>query len=96
MIRTAETHPLTWRLRDDNQPVWLDSIVVKTDTKVLSALKGMAPDEVVNLVKAGLKRRCGLLNRSEMEPDAKDENMKLRCLYVMRMKWNRAPIKTVY
>ncbi len=22
--RTAEMHPLTWRLRDDQQPVWLD------------------------------------------------------------------------
>jgi NADH-quinone oxidoreductase subunit F len=22
--RTPETHPLTWRLRDDKQPVWLD------------------------------------------------------------------------
>lgn len=24
IIRTPETHPLTWRLRDDKQPVWLD------------------------------------------------------------------------
>ncbi|MDI5536027.1 hypothetical protein MJM28_26465, partial [Salmonella enterica subsp. enterica serovar Montevideo] len=24
VIRTPETHPLTWRLRDDKQPVWLD------------------------------------------------------------------------
>lgn len=24
VIRTAETHPLTRRLRDDKQPVWLD------------------------------------------------------------------------
>ncbi|MHA6432208.1 hypothetical protein ACX3UF_26665, partial [Escherichia coli] len=23
IIRTPETHPLTWRLRDDKQPVWL-------------------------------------------------------------------------
>lgn len=22
--RSAESHPLTWRLRDDRQPVWLD------------------------------------------------------------------------
>ncbi|MGH8412106.1 MAG: hypothetical protein ACRERT_12875, partial [Pseudomonas sp.] len=22
--RSAETHPLTWRLRDDGEPVWLD------------------------------------------------------------------------
>lgn len=24
IIRTAETHPLTWRMRDDKQPVWLE------------------------------------------------------------------------
>ncbi len=24
IARAAETHPLTWRLRDDGQPVWLD------------------------------------------------------------------------
>ncbi|WP_348260340.1 hypothetical protein, partial [Salmonella enterica] len=24
VIRTPGTHPLTWRLRDDKQPVWLD------------------------------------------------------------------------
>ena len=27
VIRTAETHPLTWRLRDDKQPVWLLSLI---------------------------------------------------------------------
>lgn len=30
VIRTAETHPLTWRLRDDKQPVWLDEYQSKT------------------------------------------------------------------
>jgi NADH-quinone oxidoreductase subunit F len=24
IVRTPEMHPLTWRLRDDKQPVWLD------------------------------------------------------------------------
>lgn len=24
MTRSAETHPLTWRLREDAQPVWLE------------------------------------------------------------------------
>ncbi len=33
VIRTAETHPLTWRLRDDKQPVWLTSIAVKMAMK---------------------------------------------------------------
>lgn len=33
IIRTPETHPLTWRLRDDKQPVWLENIAAKTVTK---------------------------------------------------------------
>ncbi len=33
VIRTPETHPLTWRLRDDKQPVWLDEYRSKTATK---------------------------------------------------------------
>lgn len=32
IIRTAETHPLTRRLRDDKQPVWLDEYQSKTAT----------------------------------------------------------------
>ena len=27
--RSAETHPLTWRLRDDAEPVWLDEYQAK-------------------------------------------------------------------
>ncbi len=30
IIRTAETHPLTWRMREDQQPVWLDEYRSKT------------------------------------------------------------------
>ncbi len=33
IIRSAETHPLTWRLRDDRQPVWLDEYRAKTVIK---------------------------------------------------------------
>jgi NADH-quinone oxidoreductase subunit F len=29
ITRTEETHPLTWRLRDDGQPVWLDEYQAK-------------------------------------------------------------------
>lgn len=29
IIRAPETHPLTWRLRDDQQPVWLDEYCSK-------------------------------------------------------------------
>ncbi len=74
VIRTAETHPLTWRLRDDKQPVWLDEYQSKNGyAGARKALGGMAPDDIVNAVKdSGLKvaRRCGLLHRSEVEPDA--------------------------
>ncbi len=29
IVRSAETHPLTWRLRDDKQPVWFDEYCSK-------------------------------------------------------------------
>jgi len=61
IIRTAETHPLTWRLRDDEQPVWLDEYRSKNGYDgAQKALGGMAPDEIVALVKdSGLKGRGG-------------------------------------
>ena len=61
VIRTAETHPLTWRLRDDKQPVWLDEYRSKNGYEgARKALTGMAPDEIVTAVKdAGLKGRGG-------------------------------------
>ncbi|MGU7802564.1 NADH-quinone oxidoreductase subunit F, partial [Escherichia coli] len=52
VIRTAETHPLTWRLRDDKQPVWLDEYQSKNGyAGARKALGGMAPDDIVNAVK---------------------------------------------
>ncbi|CFU85890.1 NADH-quinone oxidoreductase subunit NuoF [Yersinia pseudotuberculosis] len=61
IIRTPEMHPLTWRLRDDKQPVWLDEYRSKNGyAGAEKALKGMAPTDVVNVVKdAGLKGRGG-------------------------------------
>ena len=61
VIRTAETHPLTWRLRDDKQPVWLDEYQSKNGyAGARKALGGMAPDDIVNAVKeSGLKGRGG-------------------------------------
>ena len=45
VIRTAETHPLTWRLRDDKQPVWLDEYQSKNGyAGARKALGGMAPE----------------------------------------------------
>ena len=61
IIRTPETHPLTWRLRDDKQPVWLDEYRSKNGYEgARKALTGLSPDEIVNQVKdAGLKGRGG-------------------------------------
>lgn len=73
IIRTPETHPLTWRLRDDKQPVWLDEYRSKNGYEgARKALTGLSPDEIVNQVKdAGLKGRGGAgFSRPEMEPDA--------------------------
>lgn len=71
IIRTPETHPLTWRLRDDKQPVWLDEYRSKNGYEgARKALTGLSPDEIVNQVKdAGLKGR-GLFDWPEVEPDA--------------------------
>ena len=61
IIRRAQTHPLTWRLRDDHQTVWLDEYLSKNGYQgAKSALKSMSSDQVVSLVKdAGLKGRGG-------------------------------------
>lgn len=74
IIRTPETHPLTWRLRDDKQPVWLDEYRSKNGYEgARKALTGLSPDEIVNQVKdAGLKGRggAGFFDWPEVEPDA--------------------------
>ncbi|MGL4861176.1 MAG: NADH-quinone oxidoreductase subunit NuoF [Enterobacteriaceae bacterium] len=61
MILTAEQHPLTWRLRSDQQPVMLEEYRSKNGyVAAAKALKGMSQDDVVTLVKdAGLKGRGG-------------------------------------
>jgi len=58
---TAVTHPLTWRLRADKQPLWLDEYRNKNGYQGAKiALTSMAPSEVVDVVKnAGLKGRGG-------------------------------------
>ena len=33
ITRSEETHPLTWRLRDDAQPVWLRNTSRRTVTR---------------------------------------------------------------
>lgn len=82
--RSAETHPLTWRLRDDRQPIWLDEYRSKNGYHGLEkTLKSMSPDEVVNLVKeAGLKGRggAGFSTGTKWSLMPKDESMNIRYL----------------
>lgn len=61
MILTAETHPLTWRLRADKAPVWLDEYRSKQGyAAVVNAIGQLSPAEVTGLVKdAGLRGRGG-------------------------------------
>ncbi|HHZ8351604.1 TPA: NADH-quinone oxidoreductase subunit NuoF [Morganella morganii] len=84
VCRTAETHPLTWRLRDDHQPVWLDEYRSTNGyAGAERALKGMAPDEITGLVKdAGLKGRggAGFSTGLKWSLMPKDESMNIRYL----------------
>lgn len=62
IVRTAEQHPLTWRLRDDKQPVWFDEYRSKSGyigaEKALNS--GLIPTDVVKIVKdSGLSGRGG-------------------------------------
>ncbi len=61
MARSAETHPLTWRLREDAQPVWLEEYQSKDGyAAARKALTQMAQDDIVQTVKdSGLKGRGG-------------------------------------
>ncbi|PQA49484.1 NADH-quinone oxidoreductase subunit NuoF [Amnimonas aquatica] len=61
IAKTPETHPLTWRLRDDGQPVWLAEYESKNGYAGLrKALGELAPADIVGLVKdSGLKGRGG-------------------------------------
>ena len=61
IVRTAEMHPLTWRMREDKQPVFLEEYRSKNGyAGAEKALKSMAPEEIVAQVKdSGLKGRGG-------------------------------------
>ncbi|MEK1905682.1 MAG: NADH-quinone oxidoreductase subunit F, partial [Pseudomonas sp.] len=61
IARSEETHPLTWRLRDDAQPVWLDEYQAKNGyAAARKALGEMAQADIVQTVKdSGLKGRGG-------------------------------------
>ncbi len=84
MARSAETHPLTWRLRDDEQPVWLDEYQSKNGyAGARKALAQMAPDDIVQAVKdSGLKGRggAGFSTGLKWGLMPKDESMNIRYL----------------
>src|SRR5690554_7787118 len=61
ITRSEETHPMTWRLRDDGQPVWLEEYQQKNGyAAARKALLDMASADIVSTVKdSGLKGRGG-------------------------------------
>ncbi|AEI74731.1 NADH-quinone oxidoreductase subunit F [Candidatus Moranella endobia PCVAL] len=61
IVNLAETHPLTWRLRDDQQPVWLEEYQSKNGYfGARKALSSLAQDNIIKIVKdSGLKGRGG-------------------------------------
>ncbi|MGY8830958.1 MAG: NADH-quinone oxidoreductase subunit NuoF, partial [Pseudomonadales bacterium] len=61
IARSEESHPLTWRLRDDAQPVWLEEYQAKNGyAAARKALSEMAQADIVQTVKdSGLKGRGG-------------------------------------
>ncbi|UDG80902.1 NADH-quinone oxidoreductase subunit F [Candidatus Hartigia pinicola] len=82
VIRSAETHPLTWRLRDDRQPVWLTEYRLTNGYEsVKHVLQHTTPDEVVKLIKdSGLKGRggAGFSTGLKWSLMPKNENIKVR------------------
>src|SRR5690606_33957009 len=60
VARREETHPLTWRLRDDGEPVWLDEYRRKNGYSALRPALELSPADLVARVKdSGLKGRGG-------------------------------------
>lgn len=60
VARREETHPLTWRLRDDGEPVWLDEYRRKNGYSALRQALELSPIDLVARVKdSGLKGRGG-------------------------------------
>lgn len=84
ITRNEQTHPLTWRLRKDQQPVWLEEYLNKNGYQgAKNALTSMSPNQVVSLVKdAGLKGRggAGFSTGLKWSLMPKDDSMKIRYL----------------
>ncbi|ASX26748.1 NADH-quinone oxidoreductase subunit NuoF [Candidatus Williamhamiltonella defendens] len=82
--KAPETHPLTWRLRDSQQPLWLEEYRNKNGyLGAKKALTRLTPEEIVHLVKeAGLKGRggAGFSTGLKWSLMPKDPNMRIRYL----------------
>jgi NADH dehydrogenase subunit F (EC 1.6.5.3) len=98
MIRTAETHPLTWRLRVDQQPVWFDEYRAKQGYVGAEKALAMAPTAVTDQVKAaGLRGRggAGFPTGVKWSLCPWIRNSTRNTFFVMPMKWNLVLTKIV-
>ncbi|CAL4319963.1 NADH-quinone oxidoreductase subunit NuoF [Buchnera aphidicola] len=61
ILRIPETHPLTWRLREDQKTVWIKEYISKNGYfSYQKTLKEKTPESVVSIIKkSGLKGRGG-------------------------------------